>query len=152
MQKCIALITLILLAVPHSIIFAKSSPVSKPILIHYTLPEESNVSLAVFDPQGHLIRTLLKDIHQRKGDNVAFWNGRDQYGDPVSPGAYQIRGVWHPPISLQYLMTIDNPGTPPWPTLDGKGDWLSDEAAPQGVTTDGRNVFIAAPGCESERR
>ncbi len=32
--------------------------------------------------------------------------------------------------------------------MDGKGDWLSDESHPQAVVTDGRWVFLAAPGCE----
>lgn len=43
---------------------------------------------------------------------------------------------------------MGNPGTPPWPTADGKGDWLSDEGDPQAAATDGKWVFLAAPGSE----
>ena len=45
-------------------------------------------------------------------------------------------------------MTVGNPGSPPWSTVDDTGDWLSDEANPQGVATDGKWVFLAAPGSE----
>ncbi|MDQ2733062.1 MAG: hypothetical protein M3Y56_15515, partial [Armatimonadota bacterium] len=114
----------------------------------YTLPVESNVTVAVYDPQGHLIRTLVKDAHRRRGKNTEEWDGKDQYGAAVPAGDYQIRGIYHPPIDTQYAFTIANPGTPPWPTADGKGDWLSDEASVQAAATDGRNVYLAAPGSE----
>ena len=45
-------------------------------------------------------------------------------------------------------MSVANPGNPPWPTPDGKGDWLSDEYDPQAAVTDGKWVYLAAPGSE----
>ena len=48
----------------------------------------------------------------------------------------------------QYKMTVCNPGNPPWPTPDDRGDWLSDEADPQAVVSDGQWVFLGTPGCE----
>ena len=114
----------------------------------YNLPIESNVTLSLFDSEGHLIRSLVKDAHRHPGKNTEFWDGKDQYGDTVAAGAYQVRGLYHPPIETHYGFTIGNPGTPPWPTTDGKGDWLSDEASTQAAVTDGSNVYLAAPGSE----
>ena len=118
------------------------------IAYSYQLPQESDVTLGVYDAQGHLLRTLVKDAHRRAGRNTEYWDGRDQFGQAVTPGKYQVRGIAHPPIALQPVMSLGNPGTPPWPTADGRGDWLSDEAAAQGAVTDGTNVFLAAPGSE----
>jgi hypothetical protein len=114
----------------------------------YTLAAESNVTIAVYDKQGHLLRHLAKDAHRRTGKNVEYWDGRDQFGMPVAAGDYIIKGLSHPPIDTEYVMSAVNPGTPAWPTPDGKGDWISDEASTQGTVTDGRNVYLAAPGSE----
>jgi len=127
---------------------AAASPARGSIACNYAVPTESNVSLAIFDAQGHLVRTLLKDAHRLAGKNVEYWDGRDQYGQSVAPGKYQLRGIYHPPIETRYAFTIGNPGAPPWPTIDGRGDWMSDEAAAQAVVTDGSDVYLAAPGSE----
>lgn len=133
---------------PFSAVAATSLEPGGGIPIPYSLPVESNVTIGIYDSAGRLIQTPLKDAHRRAGKNVEYWDGKDQFGAVVSPGAYQARGIYHPPIDTQYLFSIDNPGSPPWPTPDGKGDWLSDEAAPQSVVTDGADVFLAAPGSE----
>lgn len=114
----------------------------------YSLPAESNVTLGIFDAQGHLIRSLVKDVHRRAGRSTEYWDGKDQFGAFVAPGKYQVRGLDHPPISVTPVVSLGNPGSPPWPTADGRGDWLSDEAAPQGAVADGTNVYLAAPGSE----
>lgn len=114
----------------------------------YTLPAEGNVTVAVFDKQGHLLRNLAKDAHRRAGKNIEYWDGRDQFGQLVAAGQYVVKGLRHAPIDTQYVMTAVNPGTPPWPTADGSGDWMSDESSVQSVATDGRNVYLASPGSE----
>ena len=118
------------------------------IVCAYRLAKEADVSLGIYDMRGHLVRTLLKDAHQPAGRNVAYWDGKDQFGNRVAAGSYQLRGIDHPPLELRHTVTIVNPGTPPWPTADGRGDWISDEAATQAVVTDGTRVFLAAPGSE----
>ncbi len=134
---------------PQFTVMASASLASSGgIAYSYHLPNEADVTVGVFDQQGHLIRALAKDVHRRAGLNTEFWDGRDQYGAFVSPGTYQIKGIYHPPIYAQPLISIGNPGTPPWPTADGTGDWLSDEMTPQGVATDGTNVYLATPGSE----
>ncbi|MBV9851248.1 MAG: hypothetical protein JO250_16380 [Armatimonadetes bacterium] len=141
--RAIALLVLgLALATPHP------AAAGGEIAYSYRLPHEANVTLGLYDAQGHLVRTLIKDAPRRAGRNTEYWDAKDQFGQTVAAGTYRVRGVTHPPISLQPVVSVGNPGTPPWPTADGRGDWLSDEAAPQAAVTDGVNVYLAAPGSE----
>ena len=114
----------------------------------YTMPKEGDVTVGVFDAQGRLLRWIVRGEHRGAGRNTEQWDGLDQYGKPIPVGTYQVKAVYHAPLGLDYRMTLGNPGSPPWPTADDKGDWLSDEANPQGAATDGKWVFLAAPGSE----
>lgn len=118
------------------------------LALHYTVPFEGNVSLGIFATDGTLLRWLLRDEHRRAGANVESWDGLDQLGKPIPAGGYSWKAIVHPPIGLEYQMTLGNPGTPPWPTTDGKGDWIGDESSVQGVATDGQWVFLASPCSE----
>jgi len=114
----------------------------------YTMPQEGDLTLGVFDAPGRLLRWIVRGERRPAGRNTEAWDGLDQYGRPIPVGSYQAKAIYHPPLGLDYQMTVGNPGSPPWPTADDKGDWLSDESDPQGVATDGKWVFLAAPGSE----
>ena len=129
--------------------FAESTIQPRGALTYaYTMPKEGDLTLGVFDDQGRLLRWIVRDEHRPAGRNTEDWDGLDQYGKPIPAGSYQVKAIYHPPLGLDYQMTLGDPGSPPWPTADDKGDWLSDEADPQGAATDGKWVFLAAPGSE----
>ncbi|HEY3397342.1 MAG TPA: FlgD immunoglobulin-like domain containing protein [Armatimonadota bacterium] len=119
-----------------------------PLSAAYTVPGEGETSLGIFDAAGRLVRWLLQGDFRHAGANAESWDGLDNFGKPVPAGDYQLRGLYHPPLKLEYQMTASNPGNPAWPTADGKGDWLSDESHPQAAVTDGNLIYLAAPGCE----
>ena len=114
----------------------------------YRMPADGQLTLGLFTRDGALLRWLVQDDFRRAGDQRQSWDGLDQWGHAVPPGDYVLRGIYHAPLRADYLMTLCNPGTPPWPTDDGRGDWLCDEANPQAVATDGSTVFLGSPGCE----
>jgi len=114
----------------------------------YTMPKEGNLTLGVFGAGGRLLRWIVRDEHRPAGPNTERWDGLDQTGRPLPAGSYRVKALYHPLLGLDYSMTLGNAGSPPWPTADDKGDWLSDEANPQGAATDGKWVFLAAPGSE----
>jgi hypothetical protein len=119
-----------------------------PPAVAYHMPVDGQLTLGLYDEKGALLRWLVKDEHRSAGDHRESWNGLDQWGRKMSPGTYQVRGLCHAPLVADYLLTVDNPGQPPWPTPDGRGDWLSDEGNPQAAVTDGKWVFLAAPNSE----
>ncbi|MCF7823034.1 MAG: endonuclease [Candidatus Marinimicrobia bacterium] len=55
--------------------------------ISYDLPEQSAVSLTVFDVRGQEIKTL-EQSEKSPGSHEITWNGLDQSGNPVSTGVY----------------------------------------------------------------
>ena len=120
----------------------------RPPAVLYRMPEKGQLSLGLYDEKGALLRWLVQDEFRNTGDHRERWNGRDQWGRKVPPGKYTVKGIYHAPLAADYLLTVDNPGQPPWPTPDGRGDWLSDEGNPQAAATDGSSVFLGAPDSE----
>ncbi len=116
--------------------------------VEIAIPKKGAVSLGVFEKDGTLVRTLLKSDWRDNCKLSEEWDLKDQWGRFVEPGEYLLKGLVSDGVKSRYLSSVCNPGTPPWPTSDGRGDWLSDEAPPQGMATDGTNVFVAAPGSE----
>jgi hypothetical protein len=119
-----------------------------PPAVAYRMPENGRLSLGLYDKNGALLRWLVQDEFRRAGDHREAWNGLDQWGRKVAPGIYTVKGLCHAPLKTDYLLTVDNPGRPPWPTPDGRGDWLSDEGNPQAAATDGSWIFLNAPNSE----
>jgi hypothetical protein len=116
--------------------------------VAYQMPADGQLTLGLFDPQGSLLRWVVHDEFRTAGEHREPWDGLDQWEHPVPAGQYRLKAAYHAPLVAEYKMTLCNPGNPPWPTPDDKGDWLSDEANPQAVVTDGQWIFLAAPGCE----
>ncbi|HEX4140015.1 MAG TPA: hypothetical protein VHY09_06675 [Candidatus Methylacidiphilales bacterium] len=112
------------------------------------MPADGDVTLGLFDKDGHLLRWLARDAYRYAGSNREAWDGLDQYGQPVPAGTYTLKGLYHAPVTLDYKATVCDPGTPPWPSPDGKGDWLSDESNPQAAVSDGKWVFLGTPNFE----
>lgn len=120
-----------------------------PLSIAYDMPRDGALSLGVFDNEGRLLRQVLKYEFRAKGRQVERWDGLDQFGKPIPAGSYAFRGIVTDTHNEEYQFTLLHPGNPKWPTMDGRGDWLSDEAPPQGMATDGERIFVAAPGSEA---
>ena len=128
---------------------AKTTPQKRPVLsVPYKMPADGELTLGLYNKDGQLVRWLTQGDFRYAGQNKEEWDGLDQYGNPAAPGNYTLKGVYHAPITTDYKMSVVNPGNPPWPTPDDKGDWLSDEYDPQAAVTDGKWVYLAAPGNE----
>lgn len=103
---------------------AGAQPVAPPVAsIEYTLPRAGEVSLAVYDQQGHLVRTLLCHEPQEAGKQSVPWDGYDDDDQPLTPGQYSWKLAVGDGVRATYLMGLLNGGTPKYPTADGKGSW-----------------------------
>ena len=56
----------------------------------YTLNEDAEVTVNVFDSANNLLRTLKANEFQTRGQHVVVWDGKDNVGQPVSDGRYRL--------------------------------------------------------------
>ena len=66
------------------------NPFNPETRIRYRLASSADVTLAVFNPLGQLVRTLATG-HRPAGEHVVTWDGRDAKGRPVASGVYVYR-------------------------------------------------------------
>ncbi len=66
------------------------NPFNPETNITYNLDQQEQVSLAIFNTQGRLVRTLVNKV-QSPGQYVIRWDGLDQDGERVSSGLYFYR-------------------------------------------------------------
>lgn len=59
----------------------------------YTLNEDAEVTVNIFDAGSHLVRTLKAGEFQTRGQHVVVWDGKDSVGQPVTDGRYQLQVV-----------------------------------------------------------
>ncbi len=120
-----------------------------PVALEYTLPAEAYVTLVIEDAAGHRVRNLIANASRPAGKNTDFWDGADDSGQLVAPGNYRFRGLFHRGLDLAYQFHFNNPGSPPWDTGDGRGNWLADHTNPQAAAADSEAVYVAAPNAEA---
>ena len=66
------------------------NPFNPNTTINYALPKAGEVSLAIYNMRGQLVRTLVKGSSPAGRFSVT-WNGKDDRGAPVSSGVYVYR-------------------------------------------------------------
>jgi hypothetical protein len=81
---------------------------------------------------------LTDEMYQ--GDHVAGYTGA---GTLVDTGTYTVRGIYHKGLGAEYERCFYNPGTPPWPTGDGKGSWGADHSPPRRVARAGDWMIVS---------
>ncbi|MBA3685551.1 MAG: hypothetical protein H0W72_09980, partial [Planctomycetes bacterium] len=111
--------------------------------VTYTAPKPGLVSLALYDDQGVLVRSLLSAAKVAAGPGTVTWDGTDDLGRAVKPGTYRAKGVSFPAApALKWLMKVGKNGNPPWPTPDGHGGWGGNLAYPASITSNGTSAVM----------
>ncbi|MBL7028687.1 MAG: T9SS type A sorting domain-containing protein, partial [Candidatus Marinimicrobia bacterium] len=81
------------------------NPFNPSTTIRYGLPEDSNVSLVIYDVRGQVVQTL-ESGHQSAGWYDIVWNGETAEGKTISTGIYFARlvaGEYSQVIKMLYL-------------------------------------------------
>ncbi len=80
------------------------NPFNQSTLIRFGVPEQSQVSLKIYDIQGRLVK-ILYDGEMAAGHYRTHWNGENQSGNPVASGIYLLR-LDAPYFSRTYRMLL----------------------------------------------
>ncbi len=64
------------------------NPFNPSTTLHFELPEDGEVYLAVYDVEGRRVRTLLSERHLVAGLHTTVWDGRDEDGRELGSGVY----------------------------------------------------------------
>jgi hypothetical protein len=66
------------------------NPFDQSTVINYSIPEQGNISLKIYDINGRLIKVLYEGI-QAGGNHSVKWNGQDDLGNQINAGMYFIK-------------------------------------------------------------
>jgi DNA-binding transcriptional regulator YhcF (GntR family) len=77
-------------AVSNVIAQSYPNPFNPETEISYTLPENSYVSVTIFNVQGQKVKRLVNE-YQPAGTRKVVWDGRDENGEGVASGIYFYR-------------------------------------------------------------
>jgi hypothetical protein len=111
--------------------------------VHYVLRKPGNVSLAITDRAGALVRTLLETSPQTAGPHALVWDGRDDAGAAVPAGDYSWKLLSTPGFSAEYLMS---PGASY--AVDPKGPFWAQapgcHGGPSALAVDDTGFYVGA--------
>ncbi len=87
---------------------ADPNPFNATIEISVDLPGSNPASLHldILDAKGRIIRTILSSATPVQGNQKVQWNGRDDYGRPVSSGVYLVRARTANVVEIEKIALI----------------------------------------------
>ncbi|MBI4023702.1 MAG: hypothetical protein HY360_01895 [Verrucomicrobia bacterium] len=71
-------------------------------------PADGPTSLAIFDSNGVMVRTLWEGADKKASKERVEWDLLDDEGRPVKPGAYEYRIAGGKPVRPRYIATLAN--------------------------------------------
>jgi hypothetical protein len=129
-------------------------PVGVPghIPVTFTTPGKGLASVALYDREGVLVRSLLYAAPVSSGRQTVDWDGTTDMGKPAAVGEYAVKGVFFTePPQVKFVMEVGKSGNPPWRTRDGKGDWGGNLGAPASIVSSGKTLLFAY-GCVEDNQ
>ena len=129
----------------------KGLPVEKPLPLSfdYDLPEAGEVTIALYDENGEMVRQIITEHSRNAGQNVERWDGLDAVGTPLPAGEYTWKGLYHPGIETEFRLSVHNSGNPSYKTADNTGGWGADHGEPRTVVATGDRMLLSWDVCES---
>ncbi len=103
--------------------------------IPYAVTRDGRVSLAIYDRQGRLVRTLLTGASRGAGNYVATWDGLDRYGQPLPAGEYTWKMLATAGLRAEFLLQVGQNVDPPWEHATGNHE------APSGAAIDATGLY-----------
>jgi len=120
-----------------------------PLKFDFTMPHAQQLSVALYNARGDLVRHIVVAKAEKAGAVTENWDGIDDAGHALPAGKYTWKAVTHDPFSVKYVLSVNNSGTPGYPTADGTGAWGGDWGNPIAVTFAGEKAVLTWSGSEA---
>ena len=104
--------------------------------IPITLEKPGNVSAAIYDSQGRMVRELTRAEPMQTGKHALAWDGLDMDGKPAPAEKYEWRSLQTQGLRSEYLMSVG--------TSVGDCWWPGNHAGPTSVTVADDSLIVAA--------
>ncbi|MFO8012157.1 MAG: PA14 domain-containing protein [Phycisphaerae bacterium] len=103
------------------------------------LDRAGQVSAAVYDADGRLVRELLRGARRAAGTHTVAWDGLDRDGRPQPPGRYEVRILRTPGFTAHYVTSLGiNSASGPADT------WVGNHGGAASVARDAGGLYVAA--------
>ena len=68
-----------------------------PLRFKYDVPQDSQVTVQLFNDENMIVRILVAQADRRAGQAVEHWDGLDDSGELLPAGKYVWKGLYHQP-------------------------------------------------------
>lgn len=126
-----------------------AAAVGVPITVN--VPNASRVSVNILGPHGEVLRELIGGEEHPKGPLTLHWDGKDQWGTPMTPGSYRWGAYFSGGLKAKFMGGVGKSADPYWDSLDGKGSWGGDHSDPISVAADEHSLYFLWPVAEGGR-
>lgn len=140
----------------------KQLPMSGYLKIPIEAPKDKDyITVVVEDSKGNRVRNLIAELKFKEYEEYyvsetettytsnVLWDGRDDYGNKVSPGKYTFRTIAYNGLDPVFDTVYYGPGQIPWSiSSDKSSGWLADHTPPSTVATYGNEVYVGAAFAE----
>jgi sugar lactone lactonase YvrE len=99
------------------------------VWVEFDQPMAGKGTVVIEDEAGRRVRNLVSGAPFTAGRQRVEWDGLDEDGKIVAPGAYRWRSIHHPGIAPAFLFSFCNDGSPGWRTGTGTDMWGPDHSA-----------------------
>lgn len=93
--------------------------VAAEVSIPFAAPQSGRFSLALYDGEGRMVRTLLTGKPLAKGQHTATWDGLDRYGDPLPAGDYTWKLLATEGLRAEFITQVGQNPDPAWEKATG---------------------------------
>lgn len=121
-----------------------------PVAVTFSVPKESYVTIALEDPRGNRVKSLVGGVKYAAGTHTIDWSGLDDRDGLLSPGRYRWAGIYRDAISTRWKMSYYQANREiPWPNAQGTGAWGPDHGNLNAAAASGGKVFLGGLGAEA---
>ena len=87
--------------------------------ISFRVPRDGRASLAIYDQDGRMVRTLLTGKPLAKGEHSVTWDGLDRYGNALQAGEYKWKLIATEGLRAEFITQVGQNVDPVWEKAAG---------------------------------